>query len=240
MHEDCGLQPPRYSQAMAEALADRIDSSLSEILPPPVPEDLRQHRGRVNEAFNPLGYALLGSGRFPFKPTYGHSSARVEDNSDGSVSNVCNEGSNYTTSILTFPWIYFVLTSLILVVLLIVSIGSFLRVMMSWTFFSILTWTEEQKVLFEKNLIAFVLVWSFLLSATVGNISFFWNRKSWVKMLNYWNVAVDYMDMEIPKDLKNFLHMSNVWFLAFGIASFMSSEFLYDNYIAITNVSIWS
>lgn len=205
---------------------------------PPSPEDKIPHKGRVNDVFACMRYVLLILGRFPFIPTiptdqfskkdHGETriggDGRIGDENFGGQSS--RNGLNYSSSVKSLSWIYFGTTSIFLLILLALSVFSFLGVFLSWSFFSLPPWTTEQDKLFQSNLIPFVLVWSCLLSSTVGNISFLLNRKNVVKFLNFWNVAVDKMDMKVPNHLKRFLHMNNLWFLFFAVLMVVSTYVL--------------
>jgi hypothetical protein len=222
---DLGIFPKqrRPSSVVEDVIADlrsqrfSIENCQDEDEEIPSPEVLHPHYGRVTEAFNAMRYVLLVLGRFPFRPTFQIVPC---------YNLVSKKGKHYSPSIKSFAWLYFGFTSLFLVILLLFSMGSFLGVFLSWSFFNLTDWNKEHTELFQANLIPFVLVWSCLLSSTVGNISFFLNRKTVCKFLNYWNVAVDIMDIEMPRYLERFLHMNNLWFVAFSIIIIVSTHFL--------------
>lgn len=196
---------------------------------PPLPEDDLPHNGKVNEVFNAMRYILLALGRFPFTPSHPFEKGLGRNSPEDGRSPENYEffkGMNYSSSIKSFAWLYFGITSLLLAILLVLSVAFFLEVFLAWTFFGAPKWSPDQKSEFQKNLIPFVLVCSCLLSSSVGNVSFLLNRRNIAKFLNYWNVAVDNMRVGIPPDLSRFLHMSNLWFLIFAGLMLVSATVL--------------
>jgi hypothetical protein len=168
------------------------------------------HTGRVNNIFSPMRLILLVVGRFPFIPT----------KSDA------ESGGNYIVSLKSPFWAFFFVTSGLIIVAFILITGGFLDVFLGWSFIAIQHWGIHHKSIFHSNLIPFVLVWSCLLHSCVGSISFILNRKTVVKFLNFWNVAVDKLNSDVPQSLRKFVIMSNLWFFFFLVITMVSYKIL--------------
>jgi hypothetical protein len=86
---------------------------------------------------------------------------------------------------------------------------------LSWEFVGKYTHHDEELILFNANLVPFVLFWGCLLHATVGSIAFLVNRKFMVKYFRLWNEVVDQLHIPLPHCVRRFLLVSNVLVLTF-------------------------
>lgn len=123
-------------------------------------------------------------------------------------------------------WMYFILTTLFLSTVLLFSVLGFCDFFLDWRLFAVSSWDEEEKRNFESNLVPFVLVWSCLLHSSISSISFIIKRKTVAKFLNYWNFAIDSMDIDVPKGIKRYVLMNHAFFLSFLIIIFIAYRIL--------------
>ncbi|XP_021947086.2 uncharacterized protein LOC110845035 [Folsomia candida] len=128
-------------------------------------------------------------------------------------------------------WMYFILTTLFLSTVLLFSVLGFCDFFLDWRLFAVSSWDEEEKRNFESNLVPFVLVWSCLLHSSISSISFIIKRKTVAKFLNYWNFAIDSMDIDVPKGIKRYVLMNHAFFLSFLIIIFIAYRILCLNLI---------
>jgi len=124
-------------------------------------------------------------------------------------------------------WMYFILTTTFLAAVLIFSVLGFCDFFLDWQLFSQSHWDKEESNNFQANLVPFVLVWSCLLHSSISSISILLNRKKLVKYLNYTNVAVDSMDLQIPKSIKTYVILSHLGFVVFLVIIYISYKILW-------------
>jgi len=197
------------------------------------------HSGRVNQVFSPMRFILLSVGRFPFtlvkvpKESFLLANRKIKDipgdkRNDFVIQS--KELNHYSASLKSPFWLYFGCTSFALTFIFVLFTGGFLDVFLGWSFIAIQPWDVTHKAIFHSNLIPFVLVWSCLLHSVVGSVSFFLNRRTLVKFLNYWNVAVDRImaidEAPCTTSLKRFILASNLWFFGFLILTIVSYKIL--------------
>jgi hypothetical protein len=124
----------------------------------------------------------------------------------------------YGSSLKSFLWAYFILTTTLIFCVLILFIIGFCDFLLDWNIIPKSNWDEMQKENIRKNIVSLFLVLSCLIHASISGISFFLNRKKIAKYLNYWNVALDQLGLEIPKNIKVY-----VWTSQIGYAFFMTA-----------------
>jgi hypothetical protein len=154
------------------------------------------NRGQVTHTFIPHQILLLILGRFPFSLKTGRKKNSIAD---------------------TFYWLYFLLTSLSLLFILINTTLGFAGFFLNWNFGESSKHLNEELEIFNNNIVPFVLFWGCLVHATVGNFSFILNRRRVVEYFQHWNKAVDFLNLEIPSSLRRFLILSNVGVFIFVI-----------------------
>lgn len=133
---------------------------------------------------------------------------------------------HYSSSIKSIFWLYFIFTTLFLSIVLLFSILGFCDFFLDWNLFAASAWDDEEQRNFESSLVPFVLVWSCLMHSSISSISFLINRKKVVKYLNFWNEAVDEMDIDVPKGIRRFILMNNVAFIGFLAIIFIAYRIL--------------
>jgi len=180
--------------------------------------DLNFHSNRVNKIFKPFLIILSTLGRWPFQPE-----KRIILKSNNLLSNfnkksliVKDHIHVYKNSLKSFLWVYFGITTFLLVTVVLLFIVGFCDFLLGWNIIPKTKSDDMRKDNIRKNIVSLVLVWSCLLHAAVSSISFFLQRKKIVKYLNNWNVALDQLGFEIPNKIKVY-----VWTSQLGYGSFI-------------------
>jgi hypothetical protein len=216
--------------------------------------DKEFHTNQVNKAFYLLRLSLTVFGRWPFslKLAYKSKDNPLRDNSvhligndlkrkfdgrkgpDSPAEQNHDNGEQqwsyqvYSSKLRDSPlqWIYFLVTTTFLSAVLILSVLGFCDFFLDWHLFSPSRWDGEETKNFENNLVPFVLVWSCLMHSTISSVSMLLNRRKLVKFLNYWNVAVDSMNIQVPKSIKTYILANHLGFGAFLIVIYIAYKIM--------------
>jgi len=189
-------------------------------------EDFESHTNRVNKAFRTFRLTLSLMGRWPFHP---HTKEIIRPVTAWDTSNTETRTKIqvYDASLKSPFWIYFFLTTMFLVGVLVFSFLGFCDFFLEWNFFSGSSWDQEDLQGFESNLVPFVLVWSCLLHSSISSVSLLINRKKAAKFFNYWNVAVDKLEIEVPKGIHLFVVINHVVYLFFLVVVYIAYKIMY-------------
>lgn len=184
------------------------------------------HTGLLTRAFFPMRIALMALGRWPFVLKQVSCKSRRKNKlgqSDfGRRPLITTKVRNYDASLKSPLWIYFGVTTLFVLFVLVMTTVGFFDFFLEWRILPGNHWGSLEKTIFRDNLVVFLLVWGCLVHSTVSSFSLFINRKRVARILNFWNVAADELLIDEVNSLRRFLIASNIGYIVFLVLLFFS------------------